>query len=450
MRISVVLCTYNGAPYRSRQLSSIAAESRLPDEVIVSDDSSTDTSVKIVEAFAGAAPFPVDIAVNDRRLGVTLNFERAVWRCTGDVIVLCDQDDVWLPHRVEVVEERLVSEPETAIVFSDAFLINEAGRRTGDRLWGVVGFGPRQQARLHRDPFGQLMGRSIVSGCTLAFRSTHLALLLPFPPEHTTSRMRVLHDRWISLVLASTFGIAVIDEPLVEYRLHPRQRVGIPALQIRRLVPSSMLRWQSAAVPTSRARSPAHREHRVARDDCRARPSHSSAGRGATPDSTASTRPWTISGRDKHWARAESIAFGAWLASSSQGATTATRWGWQARLPMLFVPAGGGRRSHRRPAEPTCRSGRRRWERLRNLRCGTVGDSKTTFQRHEWNRSFTWQDRRGPFHRVTHEQAAQFDRDGYVVIEDLLDADTVAAAPRRSTNTRPRSRPSSERSRTSE
>ena len=250
MRVSVVLCTFDGERFLSRQLSSIATQSRLPDEVIVIDDHSTDATVKIVEAFAGTVPFPVEISVNDHRVGVTKNFERAITRCDGDIIVLCDQDDVWLPHRVEVVEERMVAEPEAGFAFSDAFLINEAGRRSRNQLWEVLGFSPQQQARLHRDPFGQLMGRSIVSGCTLAFRGLHRDLLLPFPTEHSRLRMRVLHDRWISLVLGTTFGAVVIDEPLIEYRLHARQLVGIPKLQIRKLVPSSMLRWRSAAVPT--------------------------------------------------------------------------------------------------------------------------------------------------------------------------------------------------------
>lgn len=250
MRVSVGMCTFNGDRYLSRQLSSIATQSRLPDELIVNDDGSTDSTLRVIESFAAAAPFPVEVEVNSRRLGVTRNFEQVIRRCRGDVVVLSDQDDVWLPHRIEVIEARLASSPDAAVAFSDAYLIDEQGRRTGDRLWDIVGFGKRQQSQMRRDPFGQLMGRSIVSGCTMALRTAHLDLVLPFPAEETSSRMRVLHDRWISLVLSPAFGLEVIDEPLVEYRLHPQQRVGIPALQIRKRLPSTMLRWRSAAVPT--------------------------------------------------------------------------------------------------------------------------------------------------------------------------------------------------------
>lgn len=250
LRLSVALCTWEGSAYLQQQLRSIGAQTRLPDEVVVCDDGSTDDSVAIVERFAACAPFPVTVSVNSRRLGVTGNYARAIARCTGDVIVLGDQDDVWLPHRLHRLASRFEEDPETMLAFSDAHLTDARGRRTGQRLWQMVGFDVAEQQRLRKEPFGQLMGRSIVSGCTLAFRATGRALLSPFPNERTDSTVRVLHDRWISLVLSPVFRVAVVSEPLIEYRLHSRQQVGIPQLQLRKLVPSSVLRWRSAAVPT--------------------------------------------------------------------------------------------------------------------------------------------------------------------------------------------------------
>lgn len=253
MRISVAICTYEGERYLHEQLASVLDQTRLPDEVIVSDDRSTDGTVALLEHFATTAPFPVRVSTADRRLGVTRNYERAIGMCTGDVIVLGDQDDRWMPHRLRRIEEVFTATPAPALAFSDAWLADRNGQRTGERLWSVVGYGPAHHERMRRDPFGQLMGRSIVSGCTLAFSAEWAPMLLPFPTEDTGTAVRVLHDRWISLCLAAAAGpggVAVVDEPLVEYRLHPRQQVGIPALQIRRMVPSAVLRWRSAAVPT--------------------------------------------------------------------------------------------------------------------------------------------------------------------------------------------------------
>lgn len=250
MNISVAMCTRDGERFLPAQLASIARQGRLPDEMVIFDDCSTDATVQIAKEFAAEASFPVTISVNADLLGVTRNFERAIASVTGDVVVLSDQDDVWLPHRLGVLEERFERKPDLALTFSDAFLINAQGRRTGDRLWSISGFTPRQQAHMRRDGFGRLTARSIVSGCTLALRTEHRDFLFPFPDERTGSQMRVLHDRWISLALAPAFAIGIIEEPLVEYRLHPAQVVGIPKLQIRKLVPSSLLRWRSAAVPT--------------------------------------------------------------------------------------------------------------------------------------------------------------------------------------------------------
>ena len=249
MRISVAMCTFNGAAFLGPQLETIARQTRLPDELVVSDDRSTDDSVEIVEKFAAESAFPVEVTTADRHLGSTRNYERVIQRCSGDVIVLCDQDDVWFPNKLERIERAFARSERVGLAFSDAHLIDAEGRSTGHRLWDIAGFTSSQRSRMRRDPLGVLMGRSIVSGCTLAFRSSYRPLLVPFPPERAAPRMRLIHDRWISLVLAVTSDVAVIDEPLVGYRIHPRQQVGIPRLQVRKVVPQSVLRFRQVAVP---------------------------------------------------------------------------------------------------------------------------------------------------------------------------------------------------------
>jgi glycosyltransferase involved in cell wall biosynthesis len=263
VRISVAMCTYNGASFLEPQLESIRRQERPPDELIISDDRSTDGTVALLHAFAETAPFPVRISVTEGHLGSTRNYERAIERCEGDVIVLCDQDDVWLPHKLLVMEETFSRRTTLGLAFSDAYLIDSTGRRSGDRLWDISGFTRAQRKRMRRDPFGQVMSRSIVSGCTLAFRTEHRPRLIPFPPEQAARRMRLIHDRWISIMVAATSEVALIDEPLVEYRIHPRQQVGIPRLQVRKVVPQSVLRFRQVAVshPLMRERLDATIEH---------------------------------------------------------------------------------------------------------------------------------------------------------------------------------------------
>ena len=103
MKISVALATYNGAVYLKQQLDSLALQTVLPDELIVCDDSSTDETLRILMNFKNTAPFEVQVFKNEVNLGFNKNFERAMSLCTGDLIFLCDQDDVWFDNKLKVV-----------------------------------------------------------------------------------------------------------------------------------------------------------------------------------------------------------------------------------------------------------------------------------------------------------------------------------------------------------
>src|SRR5688572_14133745 len=100
-KFSVAMCTYNGARYLKEQLDSFTVQTRLPDELIVCDDGSSDETCQIVSTFAASAPFTVRLEVNQQTLGSTQNFAKAIQLCRGDLIALCDQDDVWLPGKLD-------------------------------------------------------------------------------------------------------------------------------------------------------------------------------------------------------------------------------------------------------------------------------------------------------------------------------------------------------------
>src|SRR3990170_1386197 len=116
--ISVAMCTYNGATHLAEQLESIAAQDCVPDELVVCDDGSTDATSSMVEQFAARAPFSVRLEVNRQNLGCTQNFAKAVGLCRGQLILLADQDDLWMPQKVRRLAEVLSGHPASAFAFS--------------------------------------------------------------------------------------------------------------------------------------------------------------------------------------------------------------------------------------------------------------------------------------------------------------------------------------------
>ena len=221
--ISVALCTCDGGAFLSDQLASIAAQTRLPDELVVRDDASHDDTPAIVEAFAARAPFPVRFERNAERLGSTRNFDGAIAACAGDLIALSDQDDVWRAEKLSVIERRFREDPGVGLVFSDADLVDAALSPVGARLWARVGFDSRRRHLWRtRGALTALVPGRIVTGATMAFRATFRALVLPTPDGIGP----MIHDGWISLAIAAVAGVSFIEEPLVAYRQHGAQQIG--------------------------------------------------------------------------------------------------------------------------------------------------------------------------------------------------------------------------------
>ena len=236
-RISVALCAYNGQEYLAEQLASIANQSRLPDELIVVDDGSHDHSVNIVDAFAKRAPFETKVFVNEANVGASKNFERAIGLCTGDIIALADQDDVWHIHKLQRIEELFVSSPEIGAVFTNGEVVGPDLQPFGVRIWEAAHFSRPLQALVQNGrAIDVLMKFNVVTGATLAFRRTFVDLVMPIPSVW-------VHDGWIAFIIASAGKIACLDEPLVFYRQHGKNQIGAASTVLARRIAAS---WQAA------------------------------------------------------------------------------------------------------------------------------------------------------------------------------------------------------------
>jgi glycosyltransferase involved in cell wall biosynthesis len=222
MKISVAMCTYDGARYLREQLDSIATQTRRPDELVVCDDASVDATREIVTSFAATAPFPVRLQVNEQNLGSTRNFDHAIRLCEGDIIALADQDDVWLPEKLRRIEYCLLRNPKVGLVFTDAEVVNEDLQPLGYGLWESVGFDSthRQLVRSGR-VLDVLLPGWTVTGATMAFRADFKGLVREIPTD-----LALIHDGWIALMIASVADVSFIEEPLIKYRQHARQQIG--------------------------------------------------------------------------------------------------------------------------------------------------------------------------------------------------------------------------------
>ena len=223
MKISVAMCTYNGADFLPAQLESILAQSRKPDQIVVCDDGSTDETRAVLQKFEKQSPDLILLRFNKKNLGSIKNFEQAIGLCNGEVIALSDQDDVWRPDKLQLVEQAFKKQ-STALVFSDAELVDENLKPLNRRMWNEVGFDEHKKKLLRSGRALEVLVTGwTVTGATMAFRTGFKNICLPVPDG-----IAMIHDGWIALTIAAVADVVALDEPLIHYRQHNRQQIGAP------------------------------------------------------------------------------------------------------------------------------------------------------------------------------------------------------------------------------
>jgi len=217
-RVSVALATYNGAQYIDAQLNSLAAQTLLPAELVVSDDGSSDDTLAIVRTFSLRAPFPVRIVDKTERLGFGDNFLFAVAQCQYDVIALCDQDDVWLPDKLRQGVRRLVADDSLMslhrLTLTDALLAPIG-------IWDQGITADRTYEPLELDPWSGW-------GNTMIFRRSLATLVPPGQrPRQPEANRPLTHDIWLYILAAGLGRVSHIVEPLILYRQHGGNALGM-------------------------------------------------------------------------------------------------------------------------------------------------------------------------------------------------------------------------------
>ncbi len=208
-RVSVALCTYNGARFLPEQLDSLLAQDERDLELVAADDASTDGSWELLQAYAPRFARSRLIR-NERTLGVRANFGQVLRACRGEWIAPCDQDDRWLPSKLSRL--LAVAQPGDGLVYCDSALVDARGqalgRRVSQRYRMVDGSEPRMFAL-----------SNCVSGHAMLLHRSLLARALPIPEG-------AAHDWWLAFVAASTSRLRHVDEALIEFRQHQDNASG--------------------------------------------------------------------------------------------------------------------------------------------------------------------------------------------------------------------------------
>jgi glycosyltransferase involved in cell wall biosynthesis len=211
MKISVCIATYNGEPFIKRQLDSIIKQLKQEDEIIIVDDGSKDRTVQVVKDTYGNR---IKVYVNEKNLGVIKSFEKAISLATGDILFLCDQDDIWDDIKVEEVLGAF-TQKHADLVVHDAYVVD------GELNIIHPSWNHYNHNNINQGIFGNIL-KNAYTGAFMAFKKGLVPDLLPFP---ATIEM---HDQWIALVcMLKKKEIVFIEKPLMKYVRHGGNVTGM-------------------------------------------------------------------------------------------------------------------------------------------------------------------------------------------------------------------------------
>ncbi len=220
--IAILLATYNGAPHLAAQLDSLLAQTHTDWQLLARDDGSTDDTPLILADYRARYPDRITILPGyGRRLGASANFAALMTSADADYLMFCDQDDVWLPEKIEramAAMNELAAQHGadlSLLVHTDLAVTDARLQSVEPSLWRYQHTDPAHSTQLNR-----VLVQNYATGCTMLFNRAARDLALPIP----TAAM--MHDWWLALVVAAFGQVGFVDTPLVLYRQHGLNDIG--------------------------------------------------------------------------------------------------------------------------------------------------------------------------------------------------------------------------------
>lgn len=215
MQISVILAAYRGEKFIGEQLESLFAQTCPPDEILIGDDSPDDATFQLVRRLAENSPCPIRYFRNAERKGHNLNFSSLLERANGDVIFFCDQDDVWLPEKIEKMRNEFLNHPECEMVSCNSLLVDENLKPLGFSSCDIFSFRESDAEKINAgNGVLDMLKNSKIHGHDLAVRNKLKRYLVPIPfGGH--------YDCMVALIAAVTGNVRWVYENLTLFRRHP-------------------------------------------------------------------------------------------------------------------------------------------------------------------------------------------------------------------------------------
>lgn len=227
MKISIAMTTYNGEDYIEKQMMSLLNQTRKADEIIICDDVSSDRTVAILQdIIKRESNSNCKLILNDNNLGYRKNFKKSIELTSGELIFLCDQDDIWELDKLEKLEKIFESHPEILALNAAFTMINandqiipykdRKGFYNHDSIRGKADPG-----ELKKIPYDMLLRYNISPGCTMAFRKNVKSKFLKY------TKSILPHDWEINLLAGMKKGCYFLNTPMIKYRIHGKNTLGM-------------------------------------------------------------------------------------------------------------------------------------------------------------------------------------------------------------------------------
>ena len=216
-KVDILLATYNGEQYLKEQLDSILAQSYNEFRLLISDDASTDDTIRILKEYE-EKDNRITVFFQKENSGVIKNFEFLLERVENEYYMFSDQDDIWKEDKIEKSIKR-IEETDSSLVYTDLEVVDSDLNVTYKSYWKLKGI--YNKIKKYNN-FESLYLNNFVTGCTIISKKEFIDEVLPLP---NTSKF-VLHDYWIPLVLSQKHKISYIEEPLIKYRQHKNNKIG--------------------------------------------------------------------------------------------------------------------------------------------------------------------------------------------------------------------------------